>query len=651
MPFNIIKRLCEADPDERPRIISALYEKNRSFFRMKMPDVNNFLERCTCPYHINITDTFLDIIHTAEGRICHPEAALDSFAQALSSFDNNVWIDSHNFIATFPDKNFEHYRLLMQFHENLLDIIPEFPARVESNSINAKINNNGRILSPPVAFVGIFHGLHIAQYLHNTALARVLLIEPEPERFMVSCYFLDYEAIEKKTGHLYLALDSSPDNQVLKEFMAWHNITPQVWLRMLPGYESPSILPVIDTLKLLQKAHLTTVRPFDVDMQGLVNTVNNLAGNIPLLSEKPALSKHARIAVAAPGPSLLNDLAWLKKNRKKLIIFAVHGAVKILKQQGIIPDFQFCTDIHLSSDTIEKMSFLPEVPLIVPGKVNRELVERIKKIFMVEAADRSHPVNFSQYLQNMYPSTGNLAVAMAYYSKPEQIYLVGLDLGYRHASCRHAEGGFYSINPDQPENGGNQFHVLPNFKDNAPVISNPFYNAARIEMENLFAGCDGCTIYNLSDGAYIKGTVPLHAPGAKLNSYRQRLSDIEAIKSSFRPAVQGDNWAHFSITGHDLLRELKGIVNDKFDMPEFQWLAFSHKLDAVFVEIVETMQAREGGARMELYLKFILDLLVIWYRFLWFTCSELETEQVYQKGSVYFREILKQINWPDQLDG
>jgi len=645
MSLDIIDKIRNASPTKRKAIITKLYEKNRTFFAKTFPEIDNFLDHGRCPYQINITDDFLEIIHSDTKELAHPAAGLDRFSELLSDPENGLWIDLNEFMVIMPSEQYRHGQILREYNRYLMQFVPNITERIEQGYIERPHCANNRLFSPPVVFVGVFHGLHIAKYLSNHCVSSIMIIEPEPERFMVSCYLLDYEEVFRMCQRLLIVLDPKGYDNSFSEFFSWKHITAQVWTRVLPGYATHQNNSIIQRLSLTQKVHLQNIRPFDIEIDGIKNTIRNIRQKLPILTLKPCLSDNAAILIVGSGPSLENDLEWIRQNQDKFLIFAVHSAIKILKKHGIRPDFQFSIDMHLDSKTIKALDLFPDVPLVALTKANKQLYQEVKKILLVEPANKVHPVDFNILLEHIIPTTGNLAIGFAAFLKPSSLILSGMDFGFKTVEKRHAAGGFYGTG--RTKRKIDAFQIPSNF-DSQMIFTTSFLNRGRIEAEKALASISSVTtMWNIGDGAKIAGANPIRSTELTLPDYPQKDLDYKGIISSFKPAEKDINWRPYSQDGNALLQEFRDLIIDGLQMDHFEMAEFTCLLDSVLRDVVEQMGNKKGGERIELYLKLVLDLLAILYRYLLFSRGKEERRKIYQHGLEKFKRITENLNWPD----
>ncbi len=637
---NIVDKLRAASAYERPGIIENIYLKNRQYFSEHHPHIYAWLEQCECPYHIDITDDFLNIVHSPTGALCHPESGLDSLAEALADPSGIAWKELMCLGNDIPSERFRHGKLLWSLYEQLLRYSPDFGKRTASLTKPAPASCNSSVI-----FIGVFHGLHISAFLHHNDAARIMLLEPEPERFMVSCYFLDYSELHERFGELMLGLGISGLDGLFRKFFAWQNVTAQVWTRILLGYTSPSIPQLVEHLSSVQKCHLNHVRPFDLDIEGIKNTFRNLESGVPALSGYPELSAGSRIMVVGSGPSLENDLEWIRANQNMFIIFAVHSAVKILVKNGIIPDFQFAIDIHLNGTVIKRLGMLRDRPLIGTSKINLEWFNHVNNVWMVESDIRAGGVKFFKYVRHIYPTTGNLAIGMACFCKPAMILLAGLDFGFKSNDKRHANGGFY--NNRKKQNLAGTFEISANFSSSKPVHTTTYFNMAIASAQAALSELSSVKVYNLSDGASIKGAVPFHSSQLELEEYIEKQRDIRRINDVFQPARSGYNWEEYSVTGSDLIEQFKSMIKEYLEMEIFEMNDFTQRLDNMFVNVIAHFKEEDGGSRVEVYLKFVLDVVVMFYRFILMEGDERARAKFYYAALPEVFKIVDKIDWPD----
>ena len=646
-------------PEERPEYLNTLYEKNRAFFRRVYPKIDKFLDDCKCPYQIDITQRFLNIINGETGQIAHPEVGLDSFAMMLGDWLNDAWVDLFNFRVVSPGVYKLHSAPTIQLATYLAKNFPTYLQNHALRRVNLKELKDGRRFSPPVIFLGVFHGLHIDYFLSRTEVTRILLMEPDHRRFEVSCYFLDYEKLYERFGSaMYIAIGDDENAPPMREFFNLSTITPFVWTRVLAAYEYEKNPVIIENFKLKQTIKTDMVYPLDWELLGLKNGIEQLIKKRPLLSKEIHVSNQCRVAVVATGPSLNNDLDWLKKNQDKLIIFAVHSSVKVLRKHGIIPDFQFSLDMHPNKEVLAMLDLCKDKPLIQYYKGGDEYFDIADKVLMVADGQKTNPVIFKTTLTHTNPSTTCMAFSFAVFCKPREIFLLGCDFGYRALEKDHAEGSLYDTIHEKRDTKikthyGQNFQALinPNFPDSDLIQTTTLLSNSKNVIESrIQQSATKSRVYNLSDGAQIQHAHPRKSSSIKLKKYAKKNDDISQILRAFIPAEKDKNWFLYSQSGEELFVMTKEAVNQHLPLKSFSWYEAAKTLDTV-VERLMQIYTEKNDYRMEGYVKVISDLLSGIYCCLIFHDAEEDGASVYEKSINELAIILdRDLSWPSELD-
>lgn len=656
MSFCIINQLREATPNNRPAILNDIYQRNINYFNNKHPSLLKFLENTRSPFHIDITETFLNIIDERSGQLAHPEAGLDLFAEMLGDWTHEAWIDLFNFQIPIMKRYPKHCKIVEDFSNNLQEAFPQLSERLSGGRINLKHIDIDKRFSPPVVFLGIFHGLHIASYLERTDLTTALFIEPEPIRFEVSCYFLDYSEIEKKFGTLYLAIGEDTTASSIESFFSLLRVTPLMWTRILCGYPFEKAHFFIESIKSLQATNTNLLYPLDNEIDSLIHGAINLHQNLPILTTRPRVSKQCKIAVVATGPSLENDLDWLKENQQNLIIFAVHSSVKILRKHGIKPDFQLNLDAIIKYNFKQSLELFSDVPFVTDYKAPPHIIAEFDTPLLCADTHKNSSVHFHTSLTETHPSTTNLAFSFACFLKPATIYLIGCDCGYRTLKQDHARGSFYEeiLTEGKPHNyaaNALQSLIAPNFSDTEPIQTISQHLRTKIVIERCIAtNATGISVFNLSDGAFIVGATPHRSQDIILKKYQKKQNDIRKIVGSFEQSKKNRNWKPYTKSGNEKLQKLKIDIIEIITTDTFSWYNFSKSIDTALIKIITNDYKDSNDTRMNCYYRVIGDLLCLWYRNIIILDDIKEAENMYMIGLNLLKKSLEQLDWPFYLD-
>ncbi len=652
----MIDRLRALSPEERPVLLRETYESNIAFFRQHYPHLLALIQQQKCPYQLNVTSEFLSITHEKTGELAHPKAGLDLFAAMMGDWVHDTWIDLCNFKVPAMDLYPLHGEPLRNLYRELLMEFPETLIRFSNKEVNLKELPDGRRFSPPVIFLGIFHGLHIDYYLSRTEVSHILLVEPDTQRFEVSCYFLDYRQITNGSDVVF-SLGPDPQSEAIRLFFSNYHISRSLWARVLPAYEHEAAPHMIESFRMHQVTMSNVVFPLDRDYDALRQADVNLRQKRLLLTSRPRLSPGSRIAVVASGPSLDQDIDWLRENQDRLIILAVFSAVKPLLRQGIRPDFQVTMETVLHEEGLRNpLGLDPDIPVIAGCNAPASIVRYFKKLFLCGIGDKVAPVRFSLPLHRVLPSSTSMAFSFASLCAPAEIFLAGCDFGYLSTGHTHAGNTIYDRNPSEKDDvvvsdyldKMQQIVVEANFKSSERqfVTSTPFLSHVRIVVEQSIARMPRTKIYNLSDGARVRGAKPKRSGTIKLKKYAGKADDVHRICESFRPAEKGLNWKPYKKKSSDLVQDFKKDVLRGLSLDEFSWKEFNLSVDRAVFDALAAHRENDLDRRPEVFVLFILHLLTAWYKVALFSDHVEQTEEIHKAGLEKLETIFKQLSWP-----
>lgn len=654
MKQTVIEELKKTKPKRRPDVLRKIHARNVAFFKRRNPELGEALEELgTGGFEIRFNEEFLDVIEIGTGQYAHPQGRLLEYIETVANWHHTGWIDKLEPVHLYTGEH-GHGALLKQFYEALHRALPQVPERMATGAIQLPRLPDGRRFSGSTVFLGALTGLHIVHYLNTTEVRDIFIIEPDPNKFALSCWFVDYSAIEKRFGRLVLHVGEDMPESPLDFLMNTSPVVAGIWLRMLPIYPSALFDEVIARVNLRWRSIHEILVPFDREQRNLVYGAANLRAGYPILCKTPQLSENCRIAVVGSGPSLENDIPWLKANRDKLIVFAVHSSVRVLRKHGIVPDFQVTLDTELLPH-LPKLQLDPEIPLVCYYKIDPKAIEGFKTVLMVPESGKANPVRFKRVVTHTHPTSGNTALGVALFMQAPETYLLGLDLGFRAAEKSHAAGSWY-------DDAGGAGHADASSRDNIKTKANfgesvgeihthSYYNISRMFMETAIGALAGeRKVYNLSDGAAIKGAEPRRSSGIELETGGDREQDMLAIREAF-VREQQDMWEPYPQQGAGVLQEMRKDLLDALRMKHPSWLAYAQALDSAWDKASFLhMQRHPGDLRIEIFGGLLQDLLRDWLRVMVFTRTPAQFDTGYKVGLEELKKALERLEWPADLD-
>jgi len=430
---------------------------------------------------------------------------------------------------------------------------------------------------------GLGSGLHLEYLTQKYDFQSLFVYEPEEELFAISCYFVDYERIYEKLGdRFYLFIKGNIDNKVLKKFYDDRIITSNFLRLEFTTYNSPKIDNAKKEFYLANISNKRGWGSFEDESIGFKNHLKNINKDIPILSGTKKIN--APICVVANGASLENDLEWIKANQENMIIISVGTSIRPLLKAGIQSDF------HIE---IERMAKLVEIlkPSLEKYKgyfVGASVIDsehfKIAKKPLMFVRDASSTTGISNYyLKYCSPMVGNTGFSFsAHFS--DEVYMVGFDVGFKKDKRVHASGSFYDDKDDKADG----YPVKGNFSKD--VYSNDLLNLSRQNLEMAIALLKPKKVYNLSDGAYINGTIAKKSKDIKLSKIDKEKYIQEIVNNFKKDKIKLLNYSGFLELFKSKVIELldKNPQNRKelvevIDLVTDYTLAFSNHIPAIGV--------------------------------------------------------------------
>ncbi|GHV59151.1 hypothetical protein FACS1894103_1970 [Campylobacterota bacterium] len=443
-------------------------------------------------------------------------------------------------VQTMNDEPLEHNsRLTAQGINEILAA-----ARSDPDFTPNKLRFDDAYPLPCVMFYGT--GAFV-ELLQERLSAGAVIYEPDAEAFVISCYFVDYERFVGG-GNLLIVSGRLEAAHAKRFFM--ERLFERAFVRLeLTASTHPLIIEAKQTIDAAHKAALRGWGTAEDELIGIQNALANMRNGSQRLLDKRRITHGAgcAIAVAGNGASLPNSFDFLRSNREKLVIISAGTALKPLKTAGITPDFHIETERQGHLAAILQAAPIGEIPLIAATIVDPSTLAAAESYCFVRdancAASLFEPYNAVPFSA---PVVGNAAVSIALLFGRE-IYLCGMDAGFKKDARQHAAGSFYDESKDT---SAEQFPVRGNLSGD--IYSNALLTHSKDILELTIAANNGCKAFNLSDGAMIIGATPLANPAPLTHGDRHEA--VRMIKSCFLAAGNG--------RAFDLSGELNGVSNE-----------------------------------------------------------------------------------------
>ena len=375
-------------------------------------------------------------------------------------------------------------------------------------------------------FFGTGLGTHLIS-IHEKINSNVyFIVEDNLELFRLSLFVTDYKHLTNNGAILYFSVfDNNEEfttnarkffnemfvyNQYLKYFAMLNHPEEKIkeFQKLIVGQGYLIFNYSAMTLSIL--------RPLEHLKQGykILNISANLLANTKL-QEKPFL-------ILGAGPSLHANIEWVQQNQEKFLIVAVSAMLSTLEEHNIKP--AIITHTHGFDDAlphvqkVKDMSFFDDTLLLFNTFTTPAFLSYFKQenIYLFQGTS-----TFKERFDGLSSSNiGALTYGLLAKFGLKNIYLLGLDfainqetgeshsLSHEYVKKLDKEKTNYAIDDDI-----NYIDSVITTKGNfqETVKTNLIFTGFKKQCElfNTIFTLNGSKTYNLSDGAFIRGTLPL----------------------------------------------------------------------------------------------------------------------------------------------
>ncbi|MDD4862971.1 MAG: DUF115 domain-containing protein [Alishewanella agri] len=506
---------------------------------------------------------------------------------------------------------------------------------------------------PSAILFGIGLGYVVTELFSKHSFDYIYISEPDIEIFYASLFCTDWSEIiriiDENNGTLFLQIGLSVD----EFFSAIHKIAGDIGAFSIvrsfcyQHYPSPEINKQIREFFTRYHELQLGFGFYNDSITGLAHCIQNYHGKAEFFV-KPHLKKRITmpVAVVGNGPSLDASVEALKEIQDNVIIFACGTAFTSLIKYGIKPDFHVLVErpktvydtllISLPTEIYKDMSLLA-VDVIHPKVV--ELYDWVGLGLKGPESSTllTQLICMSDYNLDMPslpfcgPLVANTGLSYAFSLGFSEVYLFGVSNGYIEGKT-HSVQSIYAT--DSRYKLGVPVDATIKVKGNLTqnVMATNLLDLARINMEKLIETDKKTTVYNVGEGAFIKGTLSLHQ------------DDVFVMKTS--------------VSKKDLIRSIKSSFFNKFDFEvsenRLAFYIFDEICDNLNKIASESFSTRKEAAqllkRQAKYVyffrktRFIHLFYLIKGALLYFHCPMLTALYQYaddQLSLSIFRELLK----------
>ncbi|WP_395344359.1 6-hydroxymethylpterin diphosphokinase MptE-like protein [Ningiella sp. W23] len=381
---------------------------------------------------------------------------------------------------------------------------------------------------------GVETGYALEALYEKHQITNAFICEPNPDFFFASMYAVDWakiiKRVDKQKGRIYLNVGEAGSqlfSDINNQFM---QIGPHLLAEsyFFQSYYNAPLSRVVQDVRDQLRITFTLCENIDHVLYGINHTKHALAQKIPaMLSHAPQripqATRELPLFIVGNGPSLDNNIALVKEYREQILVVSCGTALQALYNYGITPDFhaevEQCRATFDWASRINDAEYLKQITLVSVNGIHPDTCGIYKDtLFAFKSGESSTASALSIFgrdkfatLKRAFPTVTNLAVNFFLELGFNNLYLLGVDLGFVDYKKHHSSQSGYFENGQQiydyEENLAKSLPVKGNFRET--VYTKAEFNISRLTMEQSLSTVN-VDCYNLSDGVYIEGTSPLN---------------------------------------------------------------------------------------------------------------------------------------------
>lgn len=455
---------------------------------------------------------------------------------------------------------------------------------------------------PSIIFLGCGLGFHIEEFVNSADVLDVVIFEPDPERFALSLFTVDWEEICRQfrgrgrsiSFTIASAIDSAHFKRVMGSKLA--EIVP-LYPYVSRYYNHLANVELHKAIKELERdIHVVAANwsDYDFELFPYRNSFHNLNQQLELFIPGAKRDSHSPLAICGSGPSLDSRVHSLAQVREKVVIVSAGTGLRALLKHGIRPDYHVEVDpTHLIYDLLVEVSEdfgLEDITLIYGISVNPLVPGLFDESIAFFSASNYIPALFDQWgnaIEGANATCTNAALALSQSCGARNIYLFGTDYGFEDEAQTHSNFSVYGADSSTPQSEQLREDEKKSKRIVFPVkgvkgktiLTRGDYLTAKQTVEHLVAdvktGCDSLRIQNCSDGADITGVPWINSSDFLLEvsewSVENSPIKFEEFSTSVPPFPVHERYSLVALEVKDLAMDLMrvlrhGRLNGKRDL-------------------------------------------------------------------------------------
>ncbi|GAB2924905.1 motility associated factor glycosyltransferase family protein [Rheinheimera gaetbuli] len=525
------------------------FDKNLSTFEKYYPDIANSIKtfKPRQDFRILVTSSGMGNFVPSHSKV--PIYSDNPLEQTQQQLDKNTTKGYYSYTQYNYAVNDNDHRIHSQFMSKLSVVIRKYS------------NKSLQLLSvlpehfPSAMIFGIGLGYVVTELLNRHSFDYIFINEPDLEVFYASMFCTDWkdiiESVDNNGGTLFFQVGLSVEDF----FSAIYSLAADIGAFSIVRSFCYQHYPSIEVNKQISAffnryPELQAGFGFYNDaVTGLAHCLVNYKNKANFFLRKGD-KKYIQypVAVVGNGPSLDSAVEVLRQIQDKIVIFACGTAIGSLAKYGIKADFHVL--VERTKTTYDALldilgpSYYADLNLLSVDVIYPDIIDLYKWVGLGLKGPESATV-FTQLMTMRYhrkimaslpypgPLVANTGLSFAFMFGFSEVYLFGVDNGYL-AGKTHSDNSIYATNEEYKKGVRTDANI--NLKGNLSqdVKTTSLLFTAQLQMEKLVETDKKISVYNVGEGAFIKGALPLTDEDVFLsNKNTSKYEVVDSLKSSF----------------------------------------------------------------------------------------------------------------------
>jgi len=418
-----------------------------------------------------------------------------------------------------------------------------------------------------IAFIGSGLGHHIDTLYTRFAIRSLFIFEPDPDMFFATLHSVDltpwFETCQRLGGELTLKIGGVEEDFIndIYQYFRREGFFNLVQMYLYRHYRSDKTTDAFNKINTLAYRYKAGWGFCEDEIIGISHTLTNISKNKGhILIDNAQPSEHRPpVFIIGNGPSLSDDIDYLKANQHHAIIISSGTSLKPLLDNGICPDMHVEQErpkaIYQWVKRIGHEATLKTIPLICLNTVYPGILSLFKQPYIAMKSGDAGAGFIHDYISDKYtnllfcnPTVTNASTAIAVNMGFTELYLFGLDYGFKSKESHHAKGSAY----DEVKSFTLENELSVPDNEGGQINTTRIFDFSRGVLEMLLGEYAQVKCVNVSNGAYIQHTQ--YCPSEKLPAFLPIKDKQKVVEATLAQSFNDDYFI-----SQDLLAEFEAI--------------------------------------------------------------------------------------------